>query len=83
MSDFVAALLMMMSGFLAVGFAFAAVRTRQTGVPHLLFWTNPINPQWQALLRNGFFQGTAAELGRILFFAIAALVAASSLFGTR
>lgn len=67
--------------FITTGLTFAAIRQRQTETSYLLFWRNLLSVQTRSFLRHGFFQGSAAELSRILFFALFTLIAAAGLFG--
>jgi len=59
-----------LSGFMALGLAYGMYRERATGQRYLLFWPSPLSESARRFTRNMFLQGTAAELSRVLFFAI-------------
>jgi hypothetical protein len=68
------------SGFITIGLIFAMVQRRRGRGSYFLFWPNRLGQTTNSILRAGTFRGSAAELSRIILFALITLIAASSLF---
>lgn len=79
MDKLIAAIFALLGLFLTAGLTFAAIRSRQTGRPYLLFWRNPLGLRARTALEKGFFRGPFAEVGRIFFFGIFTLIALAGL----
>lgn len=75
MDEIVALVLAGSGAFLTAGFTFAAIRSRQTGRPYLLFWRSPMSRQSRNFLARSFFRGCYAEATRIVFFTFFTLIA--------
>lgn len=71
---YVFTILSVVFAFLASGLGFAAVRSRRTGEPYLLFWRNPLSPKGHALAKNMYFRGTLAEVSRVGLLGIVAIL---------
>ena len=67
-------------GFITTGLIFAMVQRRRGRGSYLLFWPNRLGLTTNSILRASSFRGPAAELSRIILFALITLIAASSLF---
>jgi len=78
-SELVSWSLVLVSGFISAGLIFAMVKRRQRAGDYLLFWLNPFGQRTKRFIRIATFQGTAAELSRIVLFSAVTLIGVGGL----